>query len=68
MGQPNFGQLPAHPVAQHFHNDIDAVDGDATEGVHYGLLAELEPKPKPGDPFGYRWRVPFYGCITHLIC
>ena len=44
MGQPNFDQPPAHPVAQRLHNDINAVDGDTTEGVHHGLPAELEPK------------------------
>ena len=40
MGRPDFG-LPATPlVAQHLHDDGDAVDGDAVEGLQHGLPVE----------------------------
>ena len=41
MGQPNFGRPPAPQIAQHLHDDVDVVDGDAAEGLWHGLLAEL---------------------------
>ena len=33
MGRPDFGRPTALPVARHLHDDVVAVDGDATEGL-----------------------------------
>ena len=33
MGRPDFRQPTAPPVPYHLHNDGDAVDGDAVEGI-----------------------------------
>ena len=52
MGRLDFGRPPAPPVAQHLHDDINVVDGDAGEGLQHGLLVELEPEP--ADPLGFR--------------
>ena len=57
MGQPNFGWPTTPLVAQHLHDDVDAVDGDTAEGLQHRLRAkpvELEP----ANPLGFRWRVP----------
>ena len=63
MGRPDFGRLAASPVLHHLHNDGDATDGDAVEGLQHGLLAEPEAEAEPGelesvDPLGFCWRVP----------
>ena len=63
MGSLDFGQPAAPPIAQHLHDDGDAVDGDATKGLQHGLLAKHEAKAQPAklvsaDPLEFRWRVP----------
>ena len=42
MGRPNFGQPIAPLFPHHLHDDGDVIDGDAVEGIQYGLPAELE--------------------------
>ena len=49
MGQPDFGRSTAPPIPHHLHDDGDAVDGDAIEGIHHGLSVECEP----ADPLGF---------------
>ena len=39
-------------MAHHLHDDVNAVDGDATKDLQHGLPTEHEPI----DPLG--WRVP----------
>ena len=39
MGRLNFGRLTTPPVPHHFHDDGDAVDEDAVEGIQHGLLS-----------------------------
>ena len=58
MGRPNFGQPVAPPVPHHLHDDGDAIDGDAFEGIQHGLPVEPEIQAKMADPLGFYWRVP----------
>ena len=60
MGRPDFGQPTTPLVAQHLHDDGDAVDGDATEGLQNESPAEpkAEAELEPANPLGFRWRVP----------
>ena len=75
MGRPDFGQPIAPLVPHHLHDDGDALDGDAVEGIQYGLPTELEVQAKPAKlepvyPLRFRWRVPLswvhnpYGVLT----
>ena len=43
MGQPDFGQSAAPPIPHHLHDDGDAVDGDAIEGIQHGLPVKNDP-------------------------
>ena len=58
MGQPDFGRPSAPPVPYHLHDDGDAVDGEAVEGIQHGLPVEPEVKAESTNPLGFHWRVP----------
>ena len=75
MGRPDFGRPTTPPIPHHLHDDGDAVDRDAVEGLQHGLPYVFEPEPeptelKPTDSLGLRWRVPLswvhnpYGVFT----
>ena len=58
MGRPT-----APPVPHHLHDDGNAVDGHADEGLQHGLRTEPEVEAEPAereptDPLGFRWRIP----------
>ena len=63
MGRPDLGQPITPLVPHHLHDDGNAVDGDAVEGIQYGLPAKPEVQAEPAKhelvyPLGFRWRVP----------
>ena len=62
MGRPNFGRPTAPPIAQHLHDDADAIDGDVAEGLQHELptkpKVEAEAELESDDPLRFRWRVP----------
>ena len=42
MGKPYFGRPLAPPILPHLHDDGNAIDGDAVEGIQHGLPSEPE--------------------------
>ena len=58
MGRLDFGRPAASLIPHHLHDEGDAVDGDAVEGIHHGLPTELEVQVEPlelerADPLGF---------------
>ena len=54
MGRLDFGRPTAPPIPHHLHNDGDAIDGDAIEGIQHGLPAKPEIQAKSIDLLGFR--------------
>ena len=58
MGRPDFGRPTTPPIPHHLHDNGNAVDGDAVEGIQHGLPIELEVQAEPterepADPLGF---------------
>ena len=50
MGRLDFGRPPTPPVAQHSHDDADAVYGDVVEGLQHKVPTKFES----ADRLGFR--------------